>query len=52
MHTFRLSFHNTCTRGGLYPLTLPFEVGCKGGYEVRWVKGALYRRNVLIEFLT
>jgi NADPH2:quinone reductase len=36
-HYAGLNFHDTYTRSGLYPLKLPFIVGCEGGGIVREV---------------
>lgn len=36
-HYAGLNFHDTYTRSGLYPLPLPFIVGCEGGGIVREV---------------
>lgn len=36
-HYAGLNFHDTYTRGGLYPLPLPFVVGCEGGGIVKEV---------------
>ena len=36
-HYAGLNFHDTYTRSGLYPLPLPFTVGCEGGGIVNQV---------------
>jgi NADPH:quinone reductase-like Zn-dependent oxidoreductase len=36
-HYAGLNFHDTYTRSGLYPLPLPFIVGCEGGGIVKEV---------------